>query len=95
MKHSYNSIFDWLFFVSRIFDSIEGQQTINKKNRLIGMIELMETDMLAQWSIEVADTIHSNTSKYLLTKTENGLLAMNFDTSVSIFKYTRKHVYTL
>lgn len=95
MKHSYNSIFDLVFFSTRIFDSIEGQQTIYKKNHLIGMIELIENDILAQWSIEVAETIHSNISKYLLTKTENGLLAMNFDKSVSIFKYTRNNLYTL
>lgn len=50
------------------------------------MIEQMENDVLTQWSIAVTQTIHTNTTKCLLMKTEKGLLAMNFDKSVSKWK---------
>lgn len=54
------------------------------KNELMVLIKQMESDILTQWSIEVTDKIHASTSKYLLTKTEKGLIAMNFNENVRI-----------
>lgn len=53
------------------------------KNDLMELINQMESDVLRQWSIEVTDIIHTSTSKNLLMKTKKGLLATNFDESVS------------
>lgn len=74
----------YVLFIFRIFDSIEGQRTIKKKDSLIASIERMESDVLTQWSTDVTKIIHTNTLEYLLKKTEKGLLALNFDESVSI-----------
>lgn len=67
-----------------MFDSAEGQHAINMKNELMMLIKQMESDILTQWSIDVTETIHLSTSKYLLRKTEKGLVALNFDESVRI-----------
>lgn len=71
-------------FAFRIFDSVDGQEAIKTKDDLMVLIEQMENDVLAQWSIDVTGTIHESTSKNLLIKTEKGLVATNFDNSVSI-----------
>lgn len=49
------------------------------------LIKQMEIDILTQWSKEATDIIHASTSKYLLIKREKGLIATNFDESVSAF----------
>lgn len=67
-----------------MFDSVEGQQVIKTKDDLIMLIGQMENEVVAYWSIDITDTIHSSTSKYLLMKTEKGLVVTNFDKSVSI-----------
>lgn len=71
-------------FLNRIFESVDGQQVIKMKDELMVLIKQMECDVLAQWSMNVTDTIHACTSQNLLMKTEKGLLATNFDQSVSI-----------
>lgn len=47
------------------------------------LIKQMELDILEQWSQDAIDIINANTSKYLLIKTSKGLIAPNFDESVS------------
>lgn len=91
------SHFDLNFFFSlsilcecRIFGSVEGQQAIKMKDDLMRLIKQMEIDILTQWSKEATDIIHASTSKYLLIKREKGLIATNFDESVSAFYQSKE-----
>lgn len=64
---------------------MEGRLAIHMKDNLMKLIKQMEMDILMEWSKEASDVIHASTSKYLLSKTEKGLIATNFDENVSIF----------
>lgn len=46
----------------------------------------MENDILTQWSNDAIDIIHDSTSKYLLIRTEKGLIDTNFDANVSAYR---------
>lgn len=71
-------------FCHRLFDSIEGRETIKKKDDLMMLMKMRESAVLAQWSANVTDIIHSSTVKNLLIKTEKGLITTNFDENVSM-----------
>lgn len=55
-----------------------------KEHKIRQRIKQMENDKLTQWKKEMTNVIHLSTSKFLLSTTENGLLATNFDDNVSI-----------
>lgn len=67
-----------------ILDSPEAQEALRKEHDIILRIRQMENDKLTQWKKEVTKIIHSSTSKFLLKRSEEGLLDMNFDDDVSI-----------
>lgn len=60
------------------------------KDDLMRLIKQREIDILTQWSKEATDIIHASTSKYLLIKREKGLIATNFDESVSAFYQSKE-----
>lgn len=49
------------------------------------LIKQREIDILSKWSIEATERIHASTLKYLLIRTEKGLISTNFDENVSMF----------
>lgn len=69
--------------IHRIFDSPEGPNAIKAIDDLTVLIKQKEIDILSKWSVEVTERIHASTSKYLLFRTEKGLISMNFDENVS------------
>lgn len=62
----------------------EGQNAIKAIDDLNVLIKQREIDVLSKWSMEATERIHASTSKYLLIRTEKGLISMNFDENVSI-----------
>lgn len=71
--------------IYRIFNLPEGQNTIKMKDDLNALIKQREIDILSKWSIQATSQIHASLTKYLLIRTEKGLISMNFDDNVSVF----------
>lgn len=74
----------YISVICRIFDSLEGKNANEMKDDLKVLIEQREIDVLTKWSILATDRIHASTTKYLLKRTESGLISTNFDDNVSM-----------
>ena len=62
-----------------IFETEEGQHTIEKVQEMSGRLDKLEIEIFDQWKARVPNEINENMQKFLLKSIDDGLLELNFD----------------